>query len=116
MGKITATVVGDAVKNQYLVNTEVYDDLQYTKSVEIKDLGVVEPVNSFGGEDEGSRIGGVFKFNNQYFMYVGYYDSWDGTDWSYTTFTEVFPYNVTKVEYLTEEQAGNMANIEAVSE
>lgn len=96
-----------------MTSIEIIKELNSLTEREIKDLnyspkyistqlelGEALQVNSFGGEGEGDNIGSTifFKDHNVYITMNGYYDSYNGADFSDVNFTEVFPsISVTKV-------------------
>lgn len=59
-------------------------------------------VDNYGGEDQGSTYYTVYKFERGdevvFIKFYGYYASYNGTD--YEGFRQVFPKEVTKVEYV----------------
>ncbi len=69
-----------------------------------KDNNVDRPelVDSYGGEDQGSTYYAVWKFTRGdetvFIRFFGYYASYNGAD--YEGFRQVFPMEVTKVEYI----------------
>lgn len=83
----------DAFQNNMLYGSR-------SQSVELAS-GKVKKVAEFGGEGQGDTYYYVFSVGNQYFKRSGYYDSYDGTDWEDSEFFEVFPKEVTIIEYVT---------------
>jgi hypothetical protein len=67
------------------------------------DHNVAKPtkVDSYGGEDMGSTYYAIYKFTRDgeevFIKFYGFYTSYDGSD--YRDFCQVFPKEVTKVEY-----------------
>jgi hypothetical protein len=57
-----------------------------------------------GAEGDGEHRHVVFSVADQFFMVTGYYASWDGTTWDDPIPFEVFPQEVTVIEY-TRKQA-----------
>lgn len=68
-------------------------------------VGELSRVKAWGGEGEGDSIGFVAQLTGvdgdiQYFEMDGYYNSWDGSDWSEADIVEVTPKLVTVTEYV----------------
>lgn len=64
--------------------------------VYIGDFAKTEPVLS-ERDDEYWVV--VFKIGDQYFRFLGDYDSWNGTEWYGSTVEEVRPRQITKTVY-----------------
>lgn len=71
------------------------------------DIGVITSVRSWGGEGQGDSIGAVIKFESgdilQYFEMEGYYNSWEGSDFSYSVILEVVPREVVVTKYFAKD-------------
>lgn len=52
-----------------------------------------------GGEGDGEERWVVFSVNGQYFEVVGYYQSWEGTEWDDLTIREVEPVQVQVTQF-----------------
>jgi hypothetical protein len=69
-----------------------------------KENDVAQPsiVDNYGGEDMGATYYAVYKFTRDgeevFIKFYGFYASYDGAD--YEGFDQVFPREVTKVEYI----------------
>lgn len=81
------------------------DDLQLNQVVELAPGIEAKLVESFGGEGKGEDCWFIFSIGEQFFRINGYYSSWDGTDWTEGSLEEVFPREVTTINFLTKKEA-----------
>jgi hypothetical protein len=100
----------DAMRNEGLWGYEIYWGANKGNYV-VSDfegwaigVGIKKPkaVDNYGGEDQGTTYYTVYKFERDdeivYIKFYGYYTSYDGS--GYEGFRQVFPKEVTKVEYV----------------
>jgi hypothetical protein len=78
MSKLTASKIIEALQNDN-ISVEEFAHMDYTPNSEI---GKVEEVDSYGGEDMGSEWYSVqyFEKHGVYLKVEGYYQSYSGTD------------------------------------
>ena len=76
------------------------DNIEETTQ-ELQSFGKVKLVEQEGGEGEGDHYHLVFHFEDHdvYLKADAYYNSNDGTDWSYSYWYEVRPKEITKIIY-----------------
>lgn len=67
-------------------------------------IGLVEVVDSYGGEGQGDEYWKVFRFKDRYFRVNAYYSSWDGVNFDMADIEEVFPEEVTTIVYKTKKK------------
>lgn len=84
------------------INEEKFGDEDFDYQELENAVGEWEEVDSYGGEDQGSDYFIVVRFieHNVYMRLDGYYRSYEGTNWSHSSFQEVFPTEVKRIEYL----------------
>lgn len=75
-----------------------YNELHYGEDVEVKGLGKLEYVDSFGGEGQGDDYWVVFKLGGKLYRKDGYYASYDGGELDGELY-EVEPVQVSRTEY-----------------
>lgn len=68
----------------------------------VEGLGIIKEVEQYGGEDQGSTWYTVRHFvdHDVYIRVDAYYSSYEGADFGDSIYVEVFPTEVTKIEYL----------------
>lgn len=73
-------------------------------------LGEIKRVDDYGGEDCGSEYYSVDHFveHDVYIRVDAWYQSFHGADFYNSEFTQVFPTEVTRTEYLTEKQTSKI--------
>lgn len=55
-----------------------------------------------GGEGGAEHVSHVYQIGDRFIEVTGTYTSWDGTNWEYGAVGEVFPREVTTIQYFTE--------------
>lgn len=87
-----------------------YDD--FDKEELEKELGSFERIEEHGGEGEGQNYYTIdyFKEHNVYVKLQASYYSYHGVETEGAYFVEVFPTEVTKIEFLTEKEAQKYNN------
>ena len=90
----------DLKTNEDDEDNEFSDKITLTEE-ELESFGEVENVESFGGEGQGDHVYMVFYFKDHdvYLRADGYYNSWEGKDWSGSSWYPVRPKQVTKTVY-----------------
>ena len=98
IGKITDTEVHSLFLNEFAVDMSDYNEAQIQYSdFENENYKITGEIDQHGGEGEGSEYWLVSRIFNKkteevYFIqFSGYYDSWNGTDWSENYWTVVEP-------------------------
>lgn len=79
-----------------------YGDFGEGKENFVEGIGPSKEVDSYGGEEQGSEWYSVryFPEHDVYIRVDAYYSSYEGADFCYSKFVEVFPTQVTTTEYL----------------
>ena len=83
------------------INKEDFEYLQLDKYLNILNLGKIECVSSYGGEDKGSEFYNVQYFvdHDVYIKLEGYYSSYEGVDYGGFDYEEVRPIQKTITVY-----------------
>jgi hypothetical protein len=98
----------DFGKNYYdrkITPAEHFDDYPAGHHGHIDSVGAFEVMQHYGGEDMGSNYFNIihFKEHNVYIKFGTYYSSYDELDWDDADIKQVFPKEVTRIEFTTEE-------------
>lgn len=82
---------------------EIFDELHgNNKNIpQVDGWPEIKYVASYGGEGQGDEYWVVFSVGNQFFKLGGFYDSWNGNEWT-GDLVEVFPKIVASTEYVSE--------------
>lgn len=99
MNKLTAEEIIALIEAAYIS----VDQFGFCNFKTPEGVGKWKEVEQRGGEGEGAHYTSVkyFEDHDVYIETVGFYQSYNGTDWDQGYGEEVFPVEVTKIEYQT---------------
>jgi hypothetical protein len=69
------------------------------KKVVLPDVGTATLISEEGGEGQGDSYVVIFNISGEFYSFIGYYSSYDGTDWGDASVVKVKPVEKTVIVY-----------------